>query len=80
MWRFPVLILFCAGLVAGAAARFPAKGWEKRRPSGWSEAGLKAARDYAATLKTAAAVIVQDGVIGDEWGAVEREYLSSFHI
>jgi len=75
MWRFPVFILFCAGLVAGATARFPAKGWEKRRPAGWSEAGLKAARDYAATLKTAAVVIVQDGVIVDEWGEVEKEYL-----
>jgi CubicO group peptidase (beta-lactamase class C family) len=66
------LILFAAAL---SAARFPGKAWEKRRGSNWSEAKLKAARDYAATLNTAALVIVQDGAIVDQWGDVAKEYL-----
>src|SRR5262245_53161452 len=75
MCRSRLLILLALGLSAVAAPRFPGKSWEKRRPASWSESGLKAARDYSATLKTAAVVIVQDGVIVDEWGDVEKEYL-----
>lgn len=74
MWRSYFLLFILASLAGGAVARVPGKTWEKRRPAGWSEAGLKAAREYAATLKTAAVVIVQDGAIVDEWGDVEKEY------
>ncbi|MBL8174382.1 MAG: serine hydrolase [Bryobacterales bacterium] len=75
MRRFVLFTLLTAALASGATARFPGRSWEKKRPAGWSESGLKAARDYAATLKTAAVVIVQDGAIVDEWGEVEKEYL-----
>jgi N-acyl-D-amino-acid deacylase len=48
--------------------------WESPRLAGWSEAGLKKARAYAATLKTSAVMIVQGGQVVDEWGETKRPF------
>ncbi|MBI3209931.1 MAG: serine hydrolase [Candidatus Solibacter usitatus] len=68
-----LLLLFCSTL---PAAVFPGKTWEKRRPAQWDAEKLKAAKEFSSRLKTAAVVIVQDGVIVDEWGDVTKKYLS----
>jgi CubicO group peptidase (beta-lactamase class C family) len=56
---------------AAAEPRYPGSSWE-RAPSpealGWSSEGLRKAREYAATLQTAAVMIVVDGWVLDEWG------------
>jgi len=71
--RISCSLILCA--VFAADARIPGKAWEKRRGSNWSDAKLKAAREYAGTLKTSAVLIVQDGAIVDEWGDVTKKYL-----
>ena len=77
----PVLIaLVLAFLVATAAAAqgiYPDRGWthvKNVEKSGWSVEKLKAAHDYAATIPTAAVVIVQGGRVVDEWGDVLTRY------
>jgi CubicO group peptidase (beta-lactamase class C family) len=42
---------------------------------GWSTAGLAAARAYAATIKTAAVMIVQNGLVVDEWGPTDHRFM-----
>jgi CubicO group peptidase (beta-lactamase class C family) len=69
-----LFFLFCAALTLGAEPRFPGKEWERRRPNGWSEEGLRKAREFTATTKTAAVMIVQDGAVVDEWGETTRKF------
>ena len=81
-----LLALFALGLgQAHAAGRFPHaqakifpgsewERWPKPTAAGWSAARLKAARDHAATLKTAAVMIVQGGKVVDEWGETRRPF------
>jgi N-acyl-D-amino-acid deacylase len=60
-----------------SSAAYPGENWERwnsPEAAGWSSAGLKKAREYAAGLKTAAMMIVQGGRIVDEWGATERQF------
>ncbi len=69
---------------------FPGKTWQKAKSPeelGWSTAGLKVARDYTSTIDTTAVMIVDDGVIVDEWGetatksnvhSVRKSFLSAF--
>ncbi len=60
-----------------AAERFPGKDWEivaSPAEAGWSAAGLKAARDYSATINTSAVVIVHQGRIVEQWGQTERPF------
>jgi CubicO group peptidase (beta-lactamase class C family) len=61
----------------GQAPIFPDKTWA-RAPSaeavGWSAEKLRAARAYAATISTAAVMIVADGVVLDEWGETTTRY------
>ncbi len=48
--------------------------WPTPEAAGWSAAKLKAAREYTATIKTAAVMIVQGGRIVDEWGEARRPF------
>ena len=70
---------------AHAAERFPHAGakvfpgtewarWPTPEAAGWSAAKLKAAREYTATTKTAAVMIVQGGKVVDEWGETRRPF------
>ena len=71
-----VLVTVTAGR-ALAQARYPGKTWD-RAPSaeslGWSADKLKLARDYAATIPTAAVTVVVDGVVLDEWGETTKRF------
>ena len=66
-------MLFCACSALLTAAEYPGAHWEKHSRAGWSEPLLKATREYAATKKTAAFVIVQGGRIVDQWGDVDKK-------
>ena len=57
--------------------RYPGGSWDKAASPeqlGWSADKLRAAREYAATIKTAAVVIVVDGTVLDEWGETARRF------
>ena len=71
-----ILVLVTAANPLSANAdqqRVPGKFWQKLespQDAGWKVAELAAAEEFSATLDTAALMIVQDGVVIDEWGAV----------
>lgn len=54
------------------AADYPAQDWQFHSRTGWSESMLKAAREFTATRKTAAVVVVQSGKVVDQWGDVAK--------
>ena len=56
---------------------YPGKTWShvvSPQELGWSPDKLKLARDYSATIDTAAVTIVVDGRVLDEWGETARKY------
>jgi len=56
---------------------FPGKHWDKATDilsMGYSPEKLEKAREYSETIKTSAVVIVENGVIVDEWGEVDRKF------
>lgn len=56
---------------------FPSKLWLKASSPellGWSSEKLNDAREYTSTLNTSAVVIVENGVIVDEWGETQTRY------
>ncbi|MGH7836164.1 MAG: serine hydrolase domain-containing protein [Candidatus Binatia bacterium] len=58
-------------------AHYPDKSWERLNAPeklGWSPEKLKAARDYAATVQTAAVMIIVDGRVLDEWGETAARF------
>jgi CubicO group peptidase (beta-lactamase class C family) len=62
---------------SGAGREYPGKTWKtigSPAKIGWSPEQLKKARDYAATIKTAAVTIIVDGRILDEWGETARRF------
>ena len=71
------MTLLAAMTVALEAAVFPGKTWDVAgRPEdhGFSEPKLALAREYAATIKTAAVMLVHDGVVVTQWGDVDRKF------
>jgi CubicO group peptidase (beta-lactamase class C family) len=75
-----LLAVLCVGLVAVASAQgpvYPGASWERvasPESAGWSSDGLRAARDYSATIKTSAVMIVQGGRVVDEWGETATRF------
>lgn len=71
------LLLTMVELAAASPAVFPGKAWtvaatpEER---GFDSTRLAAAKAYAATISTAAVMIVQDGVVAAQWGDVDRKF------
>ncbi|MBO0124478.1 serine hydrolase [Agrobacterium sp. OT33] len=59
-------------ILAGGAQAQP---WQSADPAstGWSSDRLKAAQDYAASLKPTAVMVVQDGKVIASWGNVSRK-------
>jgi len=56
---------------------YPGKTWEtvsSPESAGWSSEKLKEARDYSATINTAAVMIIHNGIIIDQWGETERKF------
>ncbi|MFQ5630692.1 MAG: serine hydrolase domain-containing protein [bacterium] len=79
--RFLLAILFFILLLANICAqpKFPGATWEKAaKPEdiGFSSAKLSAARQFTNSIKTAAVVIVVNGMILDEWGEVEKKFMT----
>lgn len=76
---------------SGQAPIYPGKTWTPASPAeqlGWSADKLKEARTYAATLNTAAVMIVAGGGVLDEWGetatrfnvhSIRKSYLSALY-
>jgi CubicO group peptidase (beta-lactamase class C family) len=66
-----------ADVSAAAELVYPGATWERLAAPeelGWSRDKLAAARDYAATLRTAAVMIVVDGRVLDQWGETARRF------
>lgn len=71
------LLLSASVLFAASPAVFPGKTWAvAARPEerGFSAEKIALAKDYAATIPTAAVMIVQDGVVAVQWGDVDRKF------
>ena len=70
-------LFFVSALSSAGDGHYPRTAWE-RLPApenlGWSVEKLKAARDYAATINTAAVMIIVDGRVLDEWGDTAVRY------
>ena len=72
-----LLSIQLSGMHAFGSDRFPGQAWEKAGSPGalgWSSAKLKEAWAYADTIDTATVVIVQDGMVVDEWGETSRPF------
>ncbi len=72
------LCICAASTFAGAGEpHFPGKSWEpiaQPETLGWDAAKLKAARDYAKSIPTAAVMIIVDGRVLAEWGDTAGKY------
>ena len=58
---------------------FPGKTWpvlDSPERAGWAPEKLKAARDYADSIQSAAVMIVQGGMVVDQWGDISRKFNS----
>lgn len=63
--------------VASTDSTYPGKTWNRfasPERAGWSSARLTAAREYSATIKTAAVTIVTGGKVVAEWGETTRKF------
>lgn len=71
------LLLLGGPRVDANGGHYPGREWDRLsnpRKHGWSQEGLQQARRYAATIDTAAVMIVWDGRIVDEWGETARRF------
>lgn len=60
-----------------AGRRYPGESWDRAAAVeryGWSAAKLWEARDYSASIGSAAVMIVEDGLVIDEWGETARKF------
>ena len=56
---------------------YPGKTWERAKSPerlGWSSERLKQVRQLAGSFDTAAAMIVEDGIVVDEWGETDKKF------
>ena len=70
-------LILCLALAGSAFAAFPGKSWDvAARPEdhGFSSTKLALARDYAGTIKTAAVMVVHDGIVVSQMGEVDRKF------
>jgi CubicO group peptidase (beta-lactamase class C family) len=69
--------LFAPSRISPTTIVYPGKNWEKcTRPEtmGWSSKKLSEARAYSREIGSAAVLIVQHGVVIDEWGATDKKF------
>jgi len=72
-----LLAFLCVAASISAQPVYPGASWERLedpQAHGWSTQKLQLARDYAATIPTAAVMIVQGGRVVDEWGETTRRF------
>jgi len=76
---FNVLLIALVAFSCQKAPEYPGKTWtiaEDPEDYGFSSQKLDEAEKYTETTKTVAVVIVKNGVIADEWGNVEKKYMT----
>ena len=63
------------------AAIYPSTNWKSVDPTGvgWSREKLKLARDYSASINSSSVMIVEHGVVIDQWGDVAKK-ISSYSV
>ena len=72
--------MFAVASVSEAQSRadvFPDNDWQiadSPEQLGWSSQQLGLARAYADTINTAAVMIIDDGIVVDEWGETDRKF------
>jgi CubicO group peptidase (beta-lactamase class C family) len=65
--------------IADLVRSYPGKTWpvlDSPEQAGWSKEKLKIARQYADSIGSAAVMIVQGGVVVDQWGDLARKFNS----
>lgn len=67
------LTIALSPFVPAFAAEYPGQNWAPHDREGWSEPLLVAARQYAATKKTLAVMVVQNGQVVDQFGPVDKK-------
>jgi len=75
---FLAFFLFVAA-ACSTIERFPGEQWEKAvapEDLGFSSRLLDQAREYSGTINTAAVMIISDGMIVDEWGEVDKKFMT----
>lgn len=72
-----LLIIVSLFAAAASAATFPGKTWEiaaSPEEHGFSASKLAAAREFSSKIKTAAVMVVHDGVVVAQWGEVDGKF------
>src|SRR5438309_10410586 len=67
------LTIAFVSLLPAFGADYPGQNWGTHDRQGWSEPLLVAARQYAATKKTLAVMVVQNGRVVDQFGPVDKK-------
>jgi CubicO group peptidase (beta-lactamase class C family) len=70
-------LLFLAPLLIYAGERYPGQSWEKAafvEQLGWSAEKLTAARRHSEAVGSAAVMIVERGLVVDEWGDTAKKF------
>jgi CubicO group peptidase (beta-lactamase class C family) len=69
---------FCSPAIAlQLTGIFPGESWQKAKSSellGWSSEKLAVAQAYSEQIGSAAVMIVEDGIMVDNWGEITRKY------
>src|ERR1044071_4229404 len=68
--------------LAADASVFPGSQWSKATPgqkAGWSRPALKKAREYSDSIHSSSVMVVQNGIVIDEWGDVDKK-ISSYSV
>lgn len=76
---FSLLIILSGFLSLMSQGVFPGEKWDiadKPEDYGLNSQMLKDAKKYSETINTAAVVIIHNGVIVDEWGKVDKKYMT----
>jgi len=74
------ILFFLCSWTANTPAQgqaYPGATWDRVASAdriGWSAEKLKLAKDYSATISTAAVVVVVGGEVVDEWGETATKY------
>lgn len=76
---FTFLVVLSSLISIAQAQTYPGKKWKKATLTedfGFDSEKLAEAKAYSETINTAAVVIVRDGIVVDEWGEVDKKYMT----
>ena len=72
-----ILLFGVTNLAVSQSRVFPGNDWQVADQAdtlGWSGDKLQAARNYAASIDTAAVMVVAGGIVIDQWGDTTRKF------